>query len=134
MTPVVSQEQFDQALNEHPALLVLFGGEHCSVCQAVKPQLEKTVAERYPKMALFYLDCQNEAESICAQQRIFSLPVVQLWFHGQKFDEWVRTFSIGQVLTAIERPYRIIFKVLRRILWSPTAAFPASRSKTVCSF
>ncbi|WP_028672506.1 thioredoxin family protein [Saccharospirillum impatiens] len=109
MIPVTSQGQFDKALIEHPALLVLFGGERCGVCQVVKPQLERAIADRFPEVALLYLDCQNEAESICAQQRIFSLPVVQLWFNGQKFDEWVRTFSIGQVLTAIERPYRMIF-------------------------
>lgn len=108
MTPIVDQHQFDQAIAEHPAVLVLFGGEHCGVCQAVKPQLEQALAERYPEMALLYLDCQNQAESVCAQQRIFSLPVVQLWFNGQKFDEWVRTFSIGQVLNAIERPYGLM--------------------------
>lgn len=109
MTDVINQEQFERAISENTALLVLFGGEHCGVCQAVNPQLEQALAKGYPKMKFLYLNCQNEAESVCAQQRIFSLPVVQLWFNGQKFDEWVRTFSIGQVLTAIERPYRMIF-------------------------
>ncbi|MHA7881277.1 MAG: thioredoxin family protein [Saccharospirillum sp.] len=109
MDTVTTPEALNHCLQGKPAVLVLYGGAQCGVCQAIKPQLEKALAERYPKMTLLYLDCQGEAESVCAQQRIFSLPVVQLWFNGQKFDEWVRTFSIGQVLSAIERPYGLIF-------------------------
>lgn len=105
----LSTGELDQFLEKHPAVLLLFGGAQCGVCQAVKPQLEQALTERYPNMTLLYLDCQGEAESICAQQRIFSIPVVQLWFNGQKFDEWVRAFSIGQILNAIERPYGMVF-------------------------
>lgn len=109
METLTTTEELNRFLENNTAVILLFGGAQCGVCQAIKPQLEQAVSARYPQMKQVYLDCQGSAESVCAQQRLFSIPVVQLWFNGQKFDEWVRTFSIGQVINAIERPYSMVF-------------------------
>ena len=44
-----------QALRGHPtqsALLVLWGGAHCGVCQAIRPRLEALMAEHFAATAL----------------------------------------------------------------------------------
>lgn len=107
MKNVCSEEALSELLHSSPAVLLLFGGAHCGVCQAIKPQLEKLASEEYPKLVTAYIDCQGAAGPLCAARGIFSLPVVQLWFGGQRFTEFVRVFSIGDVRAALGRPYRL---------------------------
>lgn len=91
------------------AALLLFGGESCGVCHALKPKLEAMLVEEFPALQGYYLDCQGDASSLCAQQGVFSLPVVQVWFDGRKYAEFGRVFSLNQVREAIARPYQLAF-------------------------
>ncbi|RBP30619.1 thioredoxin [Marinobacter pelagius] len=108
MINVCSGEALSELLQSNPAVLVLFGGPHCGVCQAIKPQLEKLANDEFPKLVTAYIDCQEAATPVCAARGIFSLPVVQLWFGGQRFAEFARVFSIGEVRSALERPYGLL--------------------------
>ena len=108
MINVCSEEALSELLQSNPAVLVLFGGPHCGVCQALKPQLEKLANDEFPKLVTAYIDCQEAAGPVCAARGIFSLPVVQLWFGGQRFAEFARVFSIGEVRSALERPYGLV--------------------------
>lgn len=105
METVCSEEALSELLQTNPAVLILFGGPHCGVCLAIKPQLEKLAREEFPKLVTAYIDCQESGGQLCAARGIFSLPVVQLWFNGQRFAEFARVFSIGEVRAALERPY-----------------------------
>lgn len=108
MINICSEEALSELLEANPAVLVLFGGPHCGVCQAIKPQLEKLANDEFPKLVTAYIDCQEAATPVCAARGIFSLPVVQLWFGGQRFAEFARVFSMGEVRSALERPYRLM--------------------------
>lgn len=108
MINICSEEALSELLQSNPAVLVLFGGRHCGVCQAIKPQLEKLANDEFPKLVTAYIDCQEGAGAVCAARGIFSLPVVQLWFGGQRFAEFARVFSIGEVRSALERPYGFV--------------------------
>lgn len=79
METLCSEEALSELLQTNPAVLILFGGPHCGVCQAIKPQLEKVTREKFPKLATAYIDCQESGCKLCAVRGIFSLPVVQLW-------------------------------------------------------
>lgn len=108
MKTICTEEALAELLSSNAAVLVLFGGAHCGVCQAIKPQLEALAEREFPKLVTAYIDCQGSAGSVCAARAIFSLPVVQLWFEGQRFTEFVRAFSIGEIRTALERPYQLL--------------------------
>ncbi|MCK7546650.1 thioredoxin family protein [Marinobacter koreensis] len=108
MINICSEEALSELLEANPSVLVLFGGPHCGVCQAIKPQLEKLANDEFPKLVTAYIDCQEAATPVCAARGIFSLPVVQLWFDGQRFAEFVRVFSMGEVRSALERPYQLM--------------------------
>lgn len=95
-------------IQQEDAVLVLFGGAHCNVCQVIKPKIESMLAERFPKVKLVYVDCEASTD-LCAQEGVFSLPVVRVYFGGQKVGEWVRTFSLGQLEQAMSRPYGMMF-------------------------
>ncbi|HIC99797.1 MAG TPA: thioredoxin [Piscirickettsiaceae bacterium] len=95
-------------IQQEPAVMLLFGGAHCQVCQVIKPKIEALLAADFPQVKLVYVDC-GEQTDLCAQQGIFSLPVVRIYFAGQLTGEWVRTFSLGQLADALARPYGLMF-------------------------
>jgi len=105
---ICSEEALSELVQSCPAVLLLYGGAGCGVCQSIRPRLEKLASEEFPKLVTAYIDCQEAAGPLCAARGIFSLPVVQLWFDGQRFAEFVRVFSIGDVRAALERPYWLL--------------------------
>lgn len=88
------------------AVLLLFGGPQCGVCQAIKPKLESMLGQRFPEIEMVYVDCANSPD-ICAQHGIFSLPVVQLYIEGHLYLERGRSFSLVEMGAEIERIYSL---------------------------
>lgn len=101
-------EDLDHLKQKQDALLVLYGGENCGVCQSMKPRLVELVSEQYPLMKMVYVDCHVVTE-LCAQNGVFTLPTLQVFFAGQRFIEEVRNFSVPQVVKDIARPYQMMF-------------------------
>ncbi|QBZ82907.1 Thioredoxin-like protein YtpP [Hydrogenovibrio crunogenus] len=109
MQDITSLEMLDRLKREEDALLVLFGGRECNVCHSIKPKLIELVEARYPKIKMVYVDC-HEVTDICAQEGVFTLPTLQVFFTGQRFIEEVRSFSLQKVVQEIERPYQLLFE------------------------
>lgn len=105
MQAISSANQFGH-LTSTGASLILFGGKHCGVCQAIKPKLEQLMAAQFPDMAVVYVDCELNRD-ICVQQGVFSLPVLKLFIDGQIHLEWVRNFSLREVTAQVERIYTL---------------------------
>jgi thioredoxin-like negative regulator of GroEL len=75
----VNRKLIRLSLYSKDAILILFGGENCGVCQTIKPQINANFSDKFPALTLVYIDCQH-AQEICAQHGVFSLPVVQVFF------------------------------------------------------
>lgn len=95
-----------EQLKAEGALFILFGGEHCNVCHTIRPQLISLLDKHFPDMRAVYVDCEASPE-ICAQNRIFSLPVVKVYLDGMLIAEDARAFSPADFVQRIERPYAI---------------------------
>ncbi len=108
MKKVRSLEALNQLKTTEKGLLILFGGQQCSVCQSIQPKLMERMTQQYPKMTLVYVDCHTAPE-VCAQNGVMSLPTLQVFFDGGCFIEEVRTFSLQNVLSKIQRPYQLLF-------------------------
>lgn len=108
MHPITTPAQLEELKQrkEAPALLILFGGAHCGVCQAIKPKLESLMAQQFPDIALAYVDC-TLLPGCCAQHGVFTLPVVQLFMEGQLSLERARSFSLQELGAQIARVYRL---------------------------
>ena len=111
MLNISQQQELDGLLASHKAVLLLYGGQHCGVCQALKPQLSSLLAAQFPRMTAAYIDCQQTGNRLCAQQRIMTLPLVQIWFEGQRFSEFFQVFSVRDIHAALTRPYQLLFSV-----------------------
>lgn len=108
MQQIDSMEQLEEMIKTQSGLVVLYGGEHCGVCQVIKPKLSQALEQDFPLLKQVYVDCQATME-VCSQQGVFSLPVVQVYIDGQRFIEKARTFSVPALLAEIERPYSMRF-------------------------
>ncbi len=102
MNTLQNQQQLEDLKHGSDVLLVLFGGEHCGVCQTIKPQIEQKFSAQFPDLVMAYIDCE-QLQEVCAQCGVFSLPVVQVFFMGQKFIEEVRGFSLLDLQHQIEK-------------------------------
>lgn len=85
-----------------PALLVLYGGAHCGVCHALRPRLEELMAEHFADVALACVDCADAPE-LCAQQGVFSVPVLRVYVQGKLALEYARSFSLHEVAAQMQR-------------------------------
>ena len=103
MHEITDIEELDK-LKTAGALLILFGGKQCSVCHAIRPQLENMLASHYPDITSVYIDCETSPE-ICAQYNVFTLPVVQFFIEGMKITEFARSFSVEQLRQSMKRSY-----------------------------
>jgi len=91
-------------MKQSGAVFILFGGKHCNVCHALRPQLANMLESHYPDITSAYIDCEVSPE-ICAQHSVFTLPVVQFYIEGMKVTEFARSFSIEQLRQAMQRSY-----------------------------
>ncbi len=97
-----------QEIIAQQGVLVMFGSAHCHVCQVLQPKIQHMLQQQFPKMKFHYIDCEAHTD-LCAQQGVFSLPVVRAYFMGQQAGEWVRAFSTGEIAAALARPYTMVF-------------------------
>jgi thioredoxin 1 len=105
MQHITTAAQLEE-LKAAPALLILFGGAHCGVCQAIKPKLDILMAQQFSDIALAYVDCAT-LPGCCAPHGVFTLPVVQFFIDGQLCLERARSFSLRELSAQIERIYRL---------------------------
>ena len=104
MISIETQAQLDTLKHEKEALLILFGGANCGVCQSIKPQIDANFSKKFLTLEMVYIDCE-QLQEVCAQHGVFSLPVVQVFFMGQKFIEEIRGFSLLALEQEIEKTY-----------------------------
>jgi thioredoxin-like negative regulator of GroEL len=104
MKQIKNQQQLDTFKRNSEALLILFGGENCGVCQTIKPQIEAKFTDKFPTLTMLYIDCE-QLQEVCAQHGVFSLPVVQVFFMGQKFIKEVRGFSLLDLEQKIQQVF-----------------------------
>lgn len=104
---IQTPEQLDALLEQHAAVLLLFGAPSCGVCQALKPHIAAMLAKDFPRMQLAYIDCEARVE-IAARYNVFSLPVVESVFYGKPFGRFSKVFSLSDLKGAITRPYDLM--------------------------
>ena len=109
MTTMLEQQaQLEDFVQEKPAALIYFSGDGCNVCQVLFPKVEAMLVEEFPKVGLGKLNCTNHPE-IAAQNGVFAIPTLVLYFDGREVQRFARNVSLGQLREALARPYQLLF-------------------------
>lgn len=109
MNNIQSPEHFNQVVSSEPAVLVYFSHEQCGVCKVLKPKVEKMLKENYPSMSMYYCNTVEQPE-VAAQNRIFAVPTVLIFFEGRETFRFSRNMGVEELAQAIERPYSMMFE------------------------
>lgn len=108
MNIIESSDHFNQVVKNEAAVLVYFSHEHCSVCKVLKPKIKELLSARYPKMSMYYSDTVNQSE-VAAQNRVFAVPTVLVFFDGKETFRFSRNIGLGELEQSISRPYSMLF-------------------------
>lgn len=87
--------------------LVLFTSPDCSVCRVIRPLLAELVSERFPRLQFATVDAGDHPE-LAAQEGIFSFPTVIAYLDGRETLRRSRSFGIGEIADALDRPYHLL--------------------------
>lgn len=108
MQIIQSLEEFMLAIANNQAVLAYFSTDACSVCHVLKPKVEQMVAGDFSQIKLLYIPCDQQPE-VAAQNRIFTVPTVLVFFEGRETIRKSRSFGMEELKAEILRPYSIIF-------------------------
>ncbi len=107
MLNVENFEQYKEIIEKNDAVLFYFSHEKCNVCKVLKPKIKELLDEEFPKMSIFYCDTVKTPE-IAAQNSIFAVPTILVYFAGKESLRKSRNIGIGELRDELQRPYSIL--------------------------
>lgn len=105
---ITSFDQYQETIQNNAGALIYFSHEQCNVCKVLKPKVETMLKEYYPEINMFYADTVKYPE-IAAQNSIFTVPTIVIYFDSKEFLRVSRNVSIVDLQDKIERPYQLMF-------------------------
>jgi len=81
----VTDANFEEALRNHPLVLVDFWAEWCAPCRMIAPILEELAQEYEGKLLVAKLDV-DENPKTAMRYRVMSIPTVILFKNGQPVE------------------------------------------------
>lgn len=103
-----SLEKFQESIHNNEAVLIYFSHEQCNVCKVLKPKVKTMLDENYPKIKMYYADTVLHPE-IAAQNSIFTVPTIVIYFDNREFLRVSRNVSIKELQEKVQRPYEMMF-------------------------
>ncbi len=108
VTAIDSVEAMQAFIEANEAAAVYFAGADCGVCHVLEPQVRALLAESFPRIA-FGRVATEQAGEVAAQQSVFAVPTLLIFFDGRESFRYARNFSIGEIQRDIARPYGMFF-------------------------
>jgi thioredoxin-like negative regulator of GroEL len=108
VTAVDSVEAMQEFVAQHEAAALYFAGADCSVCHILEPKVRTLLGERYPRIA-FGRVATEQAGELAAQQGVFAVPTLLIFFDGRETFRYARNFSLGELERDLTRPYGMLF-------------------------
>jgi len=105
---IKSIEKFQNIIQDQQAVLVYFSHEKCNVCKVLKPKISNLLTEHFPKIKMYYSDTELFPE-VAAQNSIFTVPTIVIFFDNKEFIRKSRNFGIDELKGELERPYNLMF-------------------------
>jgi len=95
LKPIFSYAEFSDVIASNEAVLLYTSMPDCSVCHALKPQVEKMLKE-FPGLPAVQADT-SEVPELAGQLTIFSAPAVLLFLHGKEISRMARFVPIEEL-------------------------------------
>jgi len=103
-----SFDEFNTIILKEKAVLIYFSNNTCSVCKVLKPKIHELLNTYFPLIQMYYCDTTEKPE-IAAQNSIFTVPTILIFFDSKEFIRKSRNIGISELQKEIERPYLLMF-------------------------
>lgn len=107
-TAIHTLDEYNELVATAPALLIYFSTDECNVCKVLKPKVGEMLIANFPKIKLIYVNL-NQSPEIAAQNRIFAVPTLLVFFEGREYIRKSRNFGLDELKNEIDRPYQMMF-------------------------
>ncbi len=101
-------QEFEKLVADKQALLAWFSTTDCNVCKVLKPKVMELILSEFPEISLVYVETSQQPE-IAAQNRIFAVPTLIVYFAGKEFIRKSRNFGLNELRQELQRPYNLMF-------------------------
>jgi thioredoxin 1 len=108
VTAIESVEAMQAFIAENEAAVVYFAGADCGVCHVLEPKVRALLGDSFPRIA-FGRVATDQASELAAQQSVFAVPTLLVFFDGRESFRYARNFSVGEIARDIARPYGMFF-------------------------
>lgn len=108
MNYIKSADEFNTIIKNELGVLFYFSTVSCNVGEALESKVENMLTEHFPKIPMYFVDT-NALPELAAQQSVFVVPTVLVYFDGKETIRKSRNISIGDLGASIERLYKILF-------------------------
>ena len=95
-------------VSENAAAVVYFAGADCGVCHILEPKVRALLNDTFPRI-VFGRVATEQASELAAQQSVFAVPTLLVFFDGRESFRYARNFSTGEIERDIARPYDLFF-------------------------
>jgi thioredoxin-like negative regulator of GroEL len=106
---VTAPEELEHLISAAPGVLVYFTGPDCSVCEVLRPRVGALLAQRFPRLQARLVDCAA-LPAVAARHRVLTVPTVLAFFEGREWVRKSRSFALGELEAALDRPYALLFE------------------------
>lgn len=96
-------------IEDNQAAVLYFSGDDCNVCSVLLPKVEAVLEQEFPRVALAEINCSLSPE-LAAQEGVFTVPTIILYFDGREAHRFSRNISLGQLRDTMARPYQLLFE------------------------
>lgn len=105
---ISSFEDFNNMKSESQAVLFYFSHDSCNVCKVLKPKIYEMLQNDFSNIEFRYVDIKKTPD-IAAQNSIFTVPTILVYFEGKEFVRRSRNIGLDELRNLIERPYSLMF-------------------------
>ncbi|MEE4197009.1 MAG: thioredoxin family protein [Bacteroidales bacterium] len=105
---ITSLDQLATARNQK-GCLVYFSHDKCNVCKVLKPKVHQLLNEYFPHLEMYYCDTEHYPQ-IAAQNSIFTVPTLIIFFDGKEFFRKSRNIGLEELKNELKRPYSLMFE------------------------
>jgi len=105
---ILSEDEFSNFITSYKAALVYFSKPTCNVCRVLKPKIYEMLENNFPQIEAAYINCESSKE-LAAQNKIFTVPVIIIYFEGKEFIRKTRNSNIAELKNELNRPYSLLF-------------------------
>ncbi|MGY6521970.1 MAG: thioredoxin family protein [Mongoliitalea sp.] len=104
----ISQDEFGQLLQQHPATLIYFFQDTCGVCAMLYPKVETMVKDHFPLLEIIRIEAEKNRE-LAGQLRMLAIPGIMLMLDGKEYMRSNGLMALGELKNKIERYYGMMF-------------------------